>query len=380
MSGQTTRSDSSTDTNIVDGLERLVRLKFSENSEAQRGGVAIGPRSPALDISFAGARSDRTARTGNDEPSAGAPLRGRTDRDELKRVHDSVRAVRHELEVCRLPRAAQLPSVLGLPPVAADRFDSSSSLAVPSGGIRKEAVRRPDRGSFGLAKLLVASAISVSAAWCVTTVKLHPTANEEASTPAPSKAEAAPYAAVSPSREFDPPLSGVEAGAGDSEPASAVRPIPLNPTVTAEPVENGIGGASPRVVDDSGNVPPIAETEATTGAVEADRMPPGSGGVLDPKEINGLLVRGRQYFDAGDMAAARLLFSRAANAGDATAAVAMGTTYDPAILGSRGVRGMRGDKEKARGWYAKAAELGSPEGHRLLEALQGPPEDNARND
>jgi TPR repeat protein len=91
--------------------------------------------------------------------------------------------------------------------------------------------------------------------------------------------------------------------------------------------------------------------------------------VLATDEIKSLIDRGRQYLAAGDVAAARLLFNRAANAGDVTAAVAMGTTYDPAVLGSHGVRGLSGDPQRARGWYEKAAELGSVEGLRLLKAL-----------
>jgi TPR repeat protein len=82
-----------------------------------------------------------------------------------------------------------------------------------------------------------------------------------------------------------------------------------------------------------------------------------------------MIERGRQFFESGDVSAARLLFRRAADSGDAAAAVAMGATYDPDVLAQRGVRGVPADLNKARSWYEKAQELGSPEGPRRLEML-----------
>jgi TPR repeat protein len=82
-----------------------------------------------------------------------------------------------------------------------------------------------------------------------------------------------------------------------------------------------------------------------------------------------LLDQGKQFFDVGDLIAARILFLRAANAGDAAAAVAMGATYDPVVLADRGVRGVAADLDKARSWYERAREMGSPEGPRRLEML-----------
>jgi TPR repeat protein len=79
-----------------------------------------------------------------------------------------------------------------------------------------------------------------------------------------------------------------------------------------------------------------------------------------------LIDRGKQLFDAGDLTAARILLLRAANAG---AAVAMGATYDPVVLADRGYRPVAADLDKARGWYERAKEMGSPEGPRRLEML-----------
>jgi TPR repeat protein len=91
--------------------------------------------------------------------------------------------------------------------------------------------------------------------------------------------------------------------------------------------------------------------------------------VLNPPEIALLVERGRALFEAGDVAAARLFFRRAANAGDAAAAVAMGATYDPDVLAKRFIRGIEADAQEARVWYEKARLLGSPEGPRRIEML-----------
>src|SRR5262249_6550549 len=90
---------------------------------------------------------------------------------------------------------------------------------------------------------------------------------------------------------------------------------------------------------------------------------------LSAAEIALMVERGRVLFDAGDLAAARLFFRRAANAGDAAAALAMGATYDPDVLSKRFIRGIEADAQEARMWYEKARELGSPEGPRRIEML-----------
>jgi TPR repeat protein len=112
------------------------------------------------------------------------------------------------------------------------------------------------------------------------------------------------------------------------------------------------------------------EPNPLDGAAPPSSMPPSHpDAALDPPEIAALIERGRRYFEAGDLAAARLVFGRAANAGDASAALAMGATYDPTVLANRFIRGMGADLDKARSWYEKARELGSPEGPRRLEML-----------
>jgi len=99
--------------------------------------------------------------------------------------------------------------------------------------------------------------------------------------------------------------------------------------------------------------------------------PPASKAVrrLDPEDIKRLIKQGEQFAASNDLVAARLVFQRAAEAGDATAALAMGATYDPIVLAKLGVLGMSADIGKARSWYEKAKEFGSPEASRRLELL-----------
>jgi TPR repeat protein len=81
------------------------------------------------------------------------------------------------------------------------------------------------------------------------------------------------------------------------------------------------------------------------------------------------MKHGEQFIAAGDVVTPRLAFQRAAEAGDAKAAVALGATYDPSVLAKLGVVGISADVAKARSWYQKAEKLGSPEARRRLEVL-----------
>jgi TPR repeat protein len=65
---------------------------------------------------------------------------------------------------------------------------------------------------------------------------------------------------------------------------------------------------------------------------------------------------------------ARLFYERAANAGDAQAALHLGQTYDPAFLAQIKARGVRPDASAAR-WYLQADKMGAPEAAMLLRAL-----------
>ena len=90
---------------------------------------------------------------------------------------------------------------------------------------------------------------------------------------------------------------------------------------------------------------------------------------LDPNEIASSLKRGDALIASGDLAAARLVLRRAADAGDARAAMTLAETYDPAILEKLGVHGVVPDLAMARGWYEKAKQFGATEATERLELL-----------
>src|SRR5205085_2735935 len=90
---------------------------------------------------------------------------------------------------------------------------------------------------------------------------------------------------------------------------------------------------------------------------------------LDADEIATLIRRGEEFIANGDLAAARLMLQRAAEAGDARAALALAGTYDPTVLEQLGVKGFAPDVALAQAWYEKAKDFGSADAPQRLERL-----------
>ena len=91
---------------------------------------------------------------------------------------------------------------------------------------------------------------------------------------------------------------------------------------------------------------------------------------LASDEIAMLLKRGKDAFSTGDLAAARLLLRRAAEAGSAEAALALGATFDPLVIRRLGAIGAAPDAAQARQWYQKAVALGSTTASQPLAQLE----------
>jgi TPR repeat protein len=91
---------------------------------------------------------------------------------------------------------------------------------------------------------------------------------------------------------------------------------------------------------------------------------------LDAETLAALMTRAKSLLRLGDIAAARLLLERAANAQDATAAFLLAQTYDPAVLGVRDTRSITPDPAMARDWYRKAASFGSAAAQQRLTQFQ----------
>jgi hypothetical protein len=90
---------------------------------------------------------------------------------------------------------------------------------------------------------------------------------------------------------------------------------------------------------------------------------------ISATEVHALLARGNALEATGDLAGARLVFQRAAEAGNARAAFMLAETYDPIVLETLRESGLASNVETARVWYAKAKDLGSDEAPERLERL-----------
>jgi hypothetical protein len=90
---------------------------------------------------------------------------------------------------------------------------------------------------------------------------------------------------------------------------------------------------------------------------------------IDRAQLDFLVKRGVGLITEGDIAAARLLLQRAAEAHDARAAFALGATYDPIMLTMLQARGVTADARVALDWYKKASDFGSHEASQRLNVL-----------
>jgi hypothetical protein len=128
-------------------------------------------------------------------------------------------------------------------------------------------------------------------------------------------------------------------------------------SVTIAPVVAAAPEPEPEVSPTAVDIAP-----AITGAVAAPPEP-------SPDAEASMLERAASLLSNGDVAAARLLYEHMASKGSSLAALSMARSYDPAILPSLGVIGMRPDEAEARRWYERAASLGSRPAALRLEAL-----------
>jgi hypothetical protein len=204
----------------------------------------------------------------------------------------------------------------------------------------------------------------------------------------------APYAAVQPDpaqlTAHDTQLRNSKDAARLSAPANQTPGVRAVATVAVAPTREEITTAYQSAMQDGrapAATPPAATPPRAPAPVAA--APPAAAPVaalppapvpepmipgdaihhLDPNEIASSLRRADDLIASGDFAAARLVLRRAANAGDARAAMTLAGTYDPVILEKLGVHGFVPDLAMARVWYEKAKKFGSAEAPQRLELL-----------
>jgi hypothetical protein len=112
------------------------------------------------------------------------------------------------------------------------------------------------------------------------------------------------------------------------------------------------------------------DTAAAQQAAKPSAVVQASSPHLSATEIGPLLARGNAAFRKGDIAAARLLYRRAADAGEGRGALGMGATYDPAFLRLSPLRILYAGPVEARAWYLHALVLGAAGAERRLINLQ----------
>jgi hypothetical protein len=117
----------------------------------------------------------------------------------------------------------------------------------------------------------------------------------------------------------------------------------------------------PREPQQASTTRPAAAADPKTALIS---RPDETGRVAD------LIAHGQKMLDLGQISPARAYFERAAEAGSADAAYALGMTYDPIFINDSGVQGMKADPAEARAWYERARDLGSQAAKGKLEELK----------
>ena len=167
--------------------------------------------------------------------------------------------------------------------------------------------------------------------------------------------------------------------------ADMMQPRDEAPPAHGPPVLAPVPWPTPDAGRDLANAPKEPNTDDVVVSAPANkaslrRSPPAEAAIqttpaistsprISDEETASMLASGRTFLIIGDVTAARLAFRRAAENGDAQASLALGGTFDPLVLKSLGAVGVAADPAQARGWYQKAAELGSRDAQERLNQL-----------
>ena len=157
----------------------------------------------------------------------------------------------------------------------------------------------------------------------------------------------------------EPVAAAVAPAAAPLEQISAkVEPAPA-PAPAAAPVQSplpAIAVPAPPTAAPVAVPPPALAASPPAPAPEPLRQ--ASAPTLPRDEIEGYLAKGERMLKAGDIAAARLFFTRAAEAGEVRGALAMARSFDQETLRTLPVYGLQPNPQEAARWSAKAKDLG----------------------
>ena len=330
--------------------------KLSSDERDRRDPTASSGVAPGQPTDLDAPAARRSASAGihaeRDGPTAGRGAEQIFTERDIERLESSLRWLQREEEAARLLRTTREPAAHAAADPMGESSNTSPRRLQSQRSLEPERLVPPPelssgRGRWPLA-IMLASAFGAGVAYYFAARDATPP-----STPTPRPQVAS----------FDSKTSATS----DANPNAKISapPAPDDDAAAAPPTELSSAHAKTSRL---AKLP-----EPPTAAAPPTNVKPAPAGqavrVLDPEEIKLLIKQGEQLVAAGDLVTARVVFQRAAEADDASAAVALAATYDPAILAKLGVVGVSGNIEKARSWYQKAENLGSPEATRRLGLL-----------
>jgi hypothetical protein len=128
------------------------------------------------------------------------------------------------------------------------------------------------------------------------------------------------------------------------------------------------GAADPVTSLDAAQRPALLPTPPQTVSPSVAPRPPMA--AENVSVIAAKMKIGVELMTYGEVTAARTMFQRVAEAGDAAGALALAETYDPLVLGGLRLRErIMPDAALARTWYERARDLGSPEARDRISRL-----------
>ena len=159
------------------------------------------------------------------------------------------------------------------------------------------------------------------------------------------------------------PVASLTTSNRDFDPPAAVRTA----SIGRAPVTTG-GAANPLTSVDAAQRPALLPTPPQTVSPAVAPRPPVA--AEEASVIAAKMRVGVELMTYGEVTAARTMFQRVAEAGDAAGAFALAETYDPLVLAGLRLRErIMPEAAKARTWYERARDLGSPEARDRISRL-----------
>jgi hypothetical protein len=316
------------------------------------------PLSPAQEI---GSSADCAAPSSNPDSdkrncASSDAKRGTLANREIERIEDILRQLkRRELAGTRLPRGPNLPGPGAPPSLGREKMQDRVE------GLRSRDSRLPPPPLQPVQNMRVMLVVPVA---CVgAALACYYFVSAPASEPT-QKPQTASLALTSPAITRTPQNTSSRGPRLDRE-DWAVKTSGAQ-TDIGEPKKVAVHTVAPEA--------PATPQPANARPEPAQEQPPtpspkNTVRAMAPEEIRLLVQQGEKFASDGDIVTARMLFERAAKAGDAPAALALAASYDPIVLARAGVLGIDTDVEKARLWYQKAQNLGSGQALERLNAL-----------